>query len=1118
MRATAKGVGGDSGDSDSSLHLEDLSLMNEYENKRQSLESSLAADDILFQNRSDLSMSFESKDPDHDAQAKAAHVIFSNGADFLHSVQQELADCKAENSLLKQEVDGLMSQLTVARAQLAEYEQQAAWKALENMRLSSSNSKLLKKLNSSAIPTEESPTLSRPDTPTLNLTQVQLLDENSISTAVARFEQAQLELQELREKLKECEEELALKQEICYSQSRQLVELKRQLDLSASIDGGKASSGSRRPDLQQLYRDSFSGSRSGRGGLPNSTSAKVKLFSPSVEEDIQYTQSKESNPEPAIEYSSFFPQSAARSPATLPSQRGSISSKGSGPRTGDVRVRDKTTSPSRKKEKVFVIDGSDDLIMRINDLEVALRVRSAEVSSLVSQLNEAEAKSAEYQAVASEAEAKLSQMEQQILLFNTQEHQQLLTEGFIEEKVEQESALAQTVEYQEANGGVVEATVPSPIYHGHVNTPGIEFEAESELLETLRSENIHLNEEVSRLQSEMSKKIDEFDKLKEQFDLSLQKRKADGAALSESQAREAALLSQLSVLEVQYLQQKKQSDDSWQERMNKCDERESSLRDTLKLLISTHATTSATLSSETAAKEEVKSLLREERLLLEAVKESNRTLEQNLHLAEQASQSLREELDRTKEHVVSISKELATLSASSISELDEAKNALATSERERVTLQIQFSELLAEQAGIRAKIQQLDVDNIELKNLAVQSTSETEKARISLEASEGKIKVLNEELAAVARKLQATQSELNDVNAANQDLRTQLAASDKRFNEASSFHLNQIRNLQKELATEVELSSMQLQSLRDSLEAKDREASDRESEMQKKLLNLTSLLSRSEAELRTLREQETISTMEREDLQLELRRTDEMLSEEKLLVVSLGEELQRVLEMAMSGEENSQMASEELYSRRIEAFDDLIEVEVETALRLSLLEVEKRDLSSKLQHSFLDFRGKERDLRKTLEDEAASREFEQFSLQDSVEKALMATAEVSAERDRTAVASVLEVICLTVENLELQRMLDETVSIAEDQAFELYQLRSDVEEARNQEEQTRQDALLLMRQESCLCEERKMMIEDMSQHKINSQSNMEALLRQIKDSVRQECGAISRESVSYQML
>jgi len=332
-----------------------------------------------------------------DESQEAAVVTVT--ADLLSSLQWELEMAKMEAGQLRAEVESLAQQLATSRNMLVDFELQSTWKSLENKRLSSSNHKLQQKVKVAAKVDSSNPHSA----PRLSDDIATETTENGVLRQQLAAVKSQL--QEVLQKLNDCEEELAAKRDLSYSQGRQLAELQSRLDRSLVLDRCKSdgsiripasSSGSRQSRLSMLYKDSFrdentlSRSRSQKSPFMAGESVHAELAtSRRLGEVLSLEYPHETAPESMNTFAvrgnwpGLSPDSE-RSPPLQATERNAVMATTPFSHSRDS-VRERNTFQNGEINNVYAQS-----CLKCNDLESTIRVQGVEITTLISRLSHSE--------------------------------------------------------------------------------------------------------------------------------------------------------------------------------------------------------------------------------------------------------------------------------------------------------------------------------------------------------------------------------------------------------------------------------------------------------------------------------------------------------------------------------------------------------------------------------------------------------------------------------------------------------------------------------------------------------------------------------------------------------
>ena len=752
---------------ESYLLVEETVIMEGNEEARndclQSIFCELADADVLFSQNESLFDSEEALDSQ----------IIASSADFISTLQTELAECKSENRLLHQEVDTLTLQLTTARTQLAAFEQQAAWKSLENMRLSTSNTKLQKKV--------EDLKTSASDNVDLNL---------NLNLNLSGLDVIQRELLIVSEKLKTCEEELALKQDVCYSQGRQLVELRRQLDLTAATEivGSRGLQQQQSVGSIKLNRDGYSTSRSmGKATRESanhqqlSSPVRVKLFSANMDEDIIVETAvfgKDTEIfHPNIGNAELFAEYPLHSKAEEVLLRSTpLTDASAQHRRGSSASNNRASKHSFNKFaqiKSREANGTDESFLKINELEMTLRVRSAEVSALVSQLSEAEFRREDERAAVhalAAANARISQLESELMAQASNVSKVSCGKTGIANKSEENSTIA--VNYRESdceNGGD-----SSRIFVRRSSTI-VEFES-FETPESLEPPPFSNSEIIVQLQAEIeqSKKqlLQQAELSRDYESLKLRLNHVLEIPVSDQKTferREKDLVFQIQILEKQLEQQKSNNSNQIIPPMGQlCEAGQNGSRSVEKMMLdgfpSARGTIAPFLSNNLREADELTSSLEAEKAALKVAESKIDTLEETLRVSEHNRKLLGDELSCVKEE---FEVRLAQQAKSNDEQILVAKMQLQEHNHNEGVLRERLDEMTSVQATIEESLSNKFAEIAELKNSYQKEKAALKVALLkvatlqeTLSASEDNSKLLSDELSYLKNEFESMRVEV----------------------------------------------------------------------------------------------------------------------------------------------------------------------------------------------------------------------------------------------------------------------------------------------------------------------------------------------------------------------
>ena len=727
----------------------------------QSIFCELADADVLFSQNESLFDSEEALDSQ----------IIASSADFISTLQTELAECKSENRLLHQEVDTLTLQLTTARTQLAAFEQQAAWKSLENMRLSTSNTKLQKKV--------EDLKTSASDNVDLNL-----------NLNLGGLDVIQRELLIVSEKLKTCEEELALKQDVCYSQGRQLVELRRQLNLTAATEivGSRGLQQQQSVGSMKLNRDGYSTSRSivkatRESANPQQLSSpvRVKLFSANMDEDVIVETAvfgKDTEIfHPNIGNAELFAEYPLHSKAEEVLLRSTpLTDASAQHRRGSSASNNRASKHSFNKFaqiKSREANGTDESFLKINELEMTLRVRSAEVSALVSQLSEAEFRREDERAavyVLAAANARISQLESELMAQASNVNKVSCGKTGIASKSEENSTIA--VNYRESdceNGGD-----SSHIFVRRSSTI-VEFESfeTPEPLELPPSSNseiiVQLQAEIEQSKRQLLQQAElsrDYESLKLRLNHVLEIPVSDQKTF---ERREKDLVFQIQILEKKLEQQKSNNSNQIIPPMSQlCDAGQNGSRSEEKMMLdefpSSPGTIAPFLSNNLREVDELTSLLEAEKAALKVAESKIDTLEETLRVSEHNRKLLGDELSCVKEE---LEIRLVQQAKSNDEQIRVANMHLQEHNHNEGVLRERLDEMTSVQATIEESLSNKLTEIAELKNSFQKEKAALKVALLkvatlqeTLSASEDNSKLLSDELSYLKNEFESMRVEV----------------------------------------------------------------------------------------------------------------------------------------------------------------------------------------------------------------------------------------------------------------------------------------------------------------------------------------------------------------------
>ena len=971
----------------------------------QSILCELADADILFPHNESLFDSEEALDSQ----------IIASSVDFVSSLQTELAECTSENLLLRQEVNSLTLQLTNARTQLAAFEQQAAWKSLENMRLSTSNSKLQKKMDS---------------------LKSEISDNVELNLNVGGIDQTQGEFLAVSDRLRACEEELALKQDICYSQGRQLVELRRQLDLNDTAEKGKRSSLQQSVGSMKLFRDGSSASRmkseTTRSAFQRqqSSPARIKLFSSSIDEDFVNGKAVSGEDKEFLQENNFGDTEDALFAEYPHQQRSETVLLKSTPLTSlSIQRRRGSTNntPSsrnfNKPAQIRAGDVNDELFMKINDLEVALRVRSAEVTALMCQLSDAEFRredeTAALHALAA-AQERISQLELELMVqssngFNVINPKETAIDGLdipceklVDVRNNTSGLHAPTVNYQENNAD----TDSSRVFFQESSTL-VEFESVEVPLEESR-QVAQLQVEIEQLRQELMEHAcisNDYETLKLQLERVQEMQVSDQKTFD---VREAALVSQVQILERKLAHHWKVDDhkiESSKSLLQEPDHHGSLSQERVRLLTVDQAVIESSLERRPAEVDESVSVLEkgrdnskilsDELICFKEEEFESRAVRQGKinHEEQQALNGRLQEVEHNegllRSRILELTSTQATIEASLDSKSAVIEELTSSLENEKAALRNALLKIATLEENLRSSeynskllIDELTYVKVEFESMrtevltqSVNESSMKHQCQIiseALLASEEQNISLRGQLTEVQCEAEALQTKVNIISSAhqdlinielkklqdtvsnqssvNEDLQFRLLEVQRNANESSINHVNKIRELEKNLADNAEMYNLYQQQSSRSLQEKQQQLEEIHREifiLESRIQETDGLLSRRTDELDAVRDSEAKTMKALEDTLSELTETNRYLAAEQSTVLSQELQLAELRESAQILQEIIGFGSEDVAGGRWYAHS-LASREIEESLRTSLSDAEGSIKKLQLQNEELN--------------------------------------------------------------------------------------------------------------------------------------------------------------------